>query len=200
MYKFFFILALFFQTSMLWAQGYELGAAVADFDLMNVNGKKVQLSKFLKKHKGVVIIFTCNHCPYSIAYEDRINALDKEYKKKGYPVIAINPNDPAVVPDDSYEAMKVRSKEKKFSFPYLFDEGQKVYPLFGATKTPHCYIVQKGSKGEMKLVYVGAFDDSKDPSKVKESYLANALNDLLSGKQPSVNQTKAFGCSIKVAK
>ena len=103
-------------------EGYKVRDVATDFKLKNVDGKMVSLKDY-KEAKGFIVIFTCNHCPFAKAYEDRIVALDKKYKKLGYPVIAINPNNPAVQPDDSYELMITRAKEKGFTFPYLFDEG-----------------------------------------------------------------------------
>jgi len=177
------------------SQRYELGDAVADFKLKNVDGKMVSMADY-PEAKGFVVIFTCNHCPFSIAYEDRIIALDKKYKELGYPVIAINPNDPEVNADDSYPKMQERAKEKGFSFPYLFDEGQNVFPLFGATKTPHCFLLNKEGDA-LKLVYKGAFDDSKEAEEVSKTFLADALDALLKNEAPSPNSTLAFGCSIK---
>ena len=134
-------------------------------------------------------------CPYSVANEDRLIALDEKYKTQGYPVIAINPNDPAASRGDDFESMKVRAKEKGFTFPYLFDEGQKVYPKFGATKTPHVYVVSKES---MEVEYIGAIDNSsRDASSVSEKYVENAVNALLSGKKPTKTATRAISCSIK---
>ncbi len=155
----------------------------------------VSLSDF-KDAKGFIVVFTCNTCPYSVANEDRIIALDAKYKSKGYPVIAINPNDPAAVPEDSFEDMKIRAEEKGFTFPYLFDDGQKVYPKFGASKTPHVYIV---SKKNMKVEYIGAIDNSsRNPKKVTEKYVENAVDALLAGKKIEKTETRAIGCSIKV--
>jgi peroxiredoxin len=125
--------------------------------------------------------------------------LDKKYKELGYPVIAINPNDPAIVPEDSYKNMITRAKEKNFTFPYLFDEGQKVYPQYGATKTPHVYVVNKTEAGN-KIAYVGAIDDNKNADEVTKNYLADALDALVAGEQPAEPYTKAFGCSVKAAK
>ena len=143
-----------------------------------------------------MIIFTCNTCPYSVANEDRIIALDKKYKEAGFPVIAINPNDPKASKGDSFEDMKVRAKEKGFTFPYLFDEGQKVYPKFGATKTPHVYIV---SKSTMQVEYIGAIDNSsRNPDAVTEKYVENAIEALLVLEKPAKTTTRAIGCSIKV--
>lgn len=183
----------------LFAQGYKVGDKAADFKLKNVDGKLVSMADF-KDAKGFIVMFTCNHCPYSVAYEDRKIELDKKYKPLGYPVIAINPNDPAVEPKDSYELMQVRSKEKGFPFPYLFDEGQKVFPVYGASRTPHVYLLHKKGK-DLIVKYIGAIDDNfKDATQVKEPYLANAVDALLAGKEPNPDFTKAIGCSIKVKK
>ena len=132
-----------------------------------------------------------------MAYEDRIIALDKKFAKLGYPVIAINPNNPAVQSADSFELMKVRAKEKGFKFPYLFDDGQKIYPQYGATKTPHVYVLQKTKAGN-QVKYIGAIDDNySDESAVKTKYVENAVNALLDNQEVPVKTTKAIGCSIK---
>lgn len=176
--------------------GYKVGDAVEDFSLKNVNGKNVSMKDY-KDAKGFIVIFTCNHCPYAVAYEDRIIALDKKYSKLGYPVIAINPNNPEKQKEDSYDLMKVRAKEKEFTFPYLFDEGQKIYPKFGATKTPHVYVIQKTGKSNV-VQYIGAIDDNyEDEKAVKQKYVEDAVDALLKGSDVPVKQTKAIGCSIK---
>lgn len=176
--------------------GYKVGDIAADFSLKSTNDKMVSLKDY-KNAKGFVIIFTCNHCPFAKAYEDRIIALDKKYSGLGYPVIAINPNNPAKQADDSFEKMKVRAKEKGFTFPYLFDDGQKIYPQYGATKTPHVYLLQKTAKGN-EVKYIGAIDDNyEDEQAVKEKYLENAIKALLNNKEITVKETKAIGCSIK---
>jgi peroxiredoxin len=178
------------------AQGYKIGDNATDFKLKNVDGKMVSLSDF-KDAKGFIVIFTCNSCPYAVAYEDRIIALDAKFKSLGYPVIAINPNDPAVQPKDSYDAMIVRAKEKKFTFPYLFDDGQKVYPQYGATKTPHIYILQK-DKGKNVVRYIGSIDNNyKDAKDVTDKYVEDAVNALLAGKPVTTTTTVAVGCTIK---
>ena len=181
------------------AQGLKVGDTAPDFTLKNVDGKMVSLNNF-ESAKGFVVIFTCNHCPYAVAYEDRIIAIDEKYSQKGFPVIAVNPNDPEVQPQDSYEKMKERVEEKGFPFPYLFDEGQKVYPQYGATRTPHVYLLKK-EKGKLKVAYIGTIDDNyKDASAVQEKYLENAIDAVLAGKTPAPAETKAIGCSIKVKK
>ena len=178
-------------------KGYKVGDTIEDFSLKNVDGDKISLKDY-DDVKGLIIIFTCNTCPYSLANEDRIIALQDKYEELGYPVIAINPNDPKAQPGDSFEKMKVRAEEKGFNFPYLFDEGQKVYPKFGASKTPHVYIV---SKPEMKVEYIGAIDDSsRDASTVKVKYIETVVDELLAGKTPSITETRAIGCSIKTVK
>jgi len=172
---------------------YKIGDKATDFKLKSVDGKMYSMSDF-KSAKGFIVVFTCNHCPFAKKYEDRINDLAKKYKPKGYVLLAINPNDPALEPDDSFELMKVRAKEKGFAFPYLFDEGQKIYPQYGATKTPHAFLLDKN----LVVKYIGAIDDNVDSaSDVKERYLENAIAALESGKTPSPETTKAIGCSIK---
>lgn len=178
------------------AKGYAIGDVATDFSLKNIDDKMISLSDY-SNAKGYIVIFTCNHCPFSVAYEDRIIALDKKYKELGYPVIAINPNNPSSYPDDSFENMKVRAKEKGFTFPYLFDDGQKIYPQYGATKTPHVFLLQKTSKGNV-VKYIGAIDDNyQNPEAVKTKYVENAVDALLAGKDVEVKTTKAIGCSIK---
>lgn len=177
-------------------KGYKIGDEADDFKLKNVDGKMVSLADF-KEAKGFIVVFTCNHCPYAKAYESRIIAIDKKYKAKGYPVIAINPNDPEVNAEDSYEKMIERAKEKGFTFPYLFDDGQEIYPLYGATRTPHVFILKK--EGDKNIVsYIGAIDDNfEDPSAVKKKYVENAVDALLKGEKPNPDKTKAIGCTIK---
>jgi peroxiredoxin len=179
------------------ASGYEIGDVATDFSLKNIDNKMVSLKDY-KDAKGFIVIFTTNHCPYAKAYEERIIALDKKYKELGYPVIAINPNNPEINKDDSFERMIVNAREKGFTFPYLFDDGQKIFPLYGATKTPHVYILEKTAKGNI-VQYIGAIDDNyEDEKDVKVKYVEDAVNSLLKGKEVKVKTTKAIGCSIKV--
>ena len=177
-------------------KGYKVGDEATNFTLENIDGKKTSLSDY-RDAKGFIIVFTCNTCPYSVAYEDRIMALDKKYKTKGYPVVAINPNDPAAKSGDSMAAMKVRAKEKGFTFPYLLDVGQKIYPQYGASRTPHVYILER--QGNKYIVqYIGAIDNSsRNPDAVTERYVEDALDALLAGQQPTTTYTRAIGCSIK---
>jgi len=179
------------------SEGYKIGDKATDFKLKNVDEKMVSLANF-KSAKGFVIIFTCNHCPYSIAYEDRIIALDKKYKEKGFPVIAINPNNPEISKGDDFASMQQRAKDKSFTFPYLFDDGQKIYPQYGATRTPHVFLLNK-ENGALIVEYIGAIDNnSQDAAAVTERYVEKAIDALLADEKPTLNFTKAIGCSIKV--
>lgn len=177
--------------------GYKVGDLATDFSLKNVHNNMVSLSDF-NEAKGFIVIFTCNTCPVSVANEDRILALDKKYKSMGYPVIAINPNNPAKQPGDSFELMKVRAKEKGFTFPYLFDDGQKIFPQYGASATPHVYILQKEKEG-LRVKYIGGIDNSsRNPANVQTKYAEDAVDALLKGLPVPVTFTRAIGCSIKV--
>lgn len=177
--------------------GYDIGDIATDFKLENIDGKMVSLADY-KNAKGFIVIFTCNTCPYAVAYEDRIVELDKKYAALGYPVIAIMPNNVEVQPKDSMEDMRARAKAKGFTFPYLMDAGQKIYPQYGATKTPHVYILQKTKKGN-EVKYIGAIDDNyQDATAVKVKYVENAVDALLNGKAVTETKTRAIGCTIKV--
>ena len=179
--------------------GYQVGDEATDFKLKNIDGKMVSLSDY-SSAKGFIVIFTCNHCPYAKKYEDRIIALDKMFKSKGYPVIAINPNDATVQPQDGFAEMQTRAKEKGFTFPYLVDEGQKIYPIYGATKTPHVYILKK-EKGKNIVKYIGAIDNNyENPKDVSEFYVQDAVNQLLKNEAVKTSKTVAIGCTIKVKK
>ncbi len=174
--------------------GYKVGEQAADFSLKNVDGTMVSLKDY-KGVKGYIVVFTCNTCPYAVMYEDRIIELHKKYEPLGYPVVAINPNDPSVKAGDDFAGMVSRSKEKNFPFKYLFDDGQKVYPQFGATRTPHIYLLD----ANRYVRYIGAIDDNaQNPSEVSVKYLENAINALQSGNNPDPSETKAIGCTIKV--
>ena len=172
--------------------GYKVGDKAADFKLKNTDGKMVSLADN-KAAKGYIVVFTCNTCPYAKAYESRIVALNTKYAQLGYPVVAINPNDAATVPGDSYAAMQT----KKYAFPYLQDESQQVAKTYGATRTPHLYVLTRQDKNFV-VSYIGAIDDnSEDPKLVKTKYVENAMTEILAGKPTSTNSTKAIGCTIK---
>lgn len=191
------IVLLFLSTSFVFAsEGYKIGDKASDFKLKNIDGKYVSLEDFTSA-KGFIVVFTCNECPYAKAYQNRLIELDKKYKSKGYPVVAINPNDEDIASGDTFEAMKKRAKEKGYSFPYLKDETQEVYKMYGATRTPHVYLLNK-EDNDLVVSYIGTIDDNyKDPSSVNQTYLADAVDALLEGAKPNPDFTKAVGCSIK---
>ncbi len=180
----------------------EIGAKAPDFKLPGVDGKNYSLASF-KKADVLVVVFTCNHCPTAQAYEDRIIKLTSDYKGKGVAVIAISSNDPLGLRldelgyaemGDTFEEMKIRARDKKFNFPYLYDgDKQQVARAYGPTSTPHVFIFGK----KRTLRYVGRIDDSKTPEKVKTRDVRNTIDALLAGKEVKVPKTKAFGCSIK---
>ncbi len=191
------IILMFAGILMLQAQAYQVGDEAANFNLKNVNGEMISLYDYNEASKGAIVIFTCNHCPYAIAYEDRIIELDQEFRKKGYPVIAINPNDPVLQPADSYEKMIERADEKQFPFPYLIDEKQEIYKIYGAKRTPHVYVLNK-ENNKFIVSYIGTIDDNyKDANAVEKKYLADAVNALINGEKPDPDFTKAIGCTIK---
>ena len=176
--------------------GYEVGDVVENFTLKNVDGKMFSLDDY-KNEDGVILIFTCNTCPFAQAYEQRIIELDKKYRDQGFPVVAINPNDETIRPGDSYDAMIDRSIDKNYSFPYLRDEDQEVAMRFGAIKTPHVYLLQIVNE-EFRIEYIGAIDDnSNDATAVTKHYLEDAIDALQSGKSPDPSKTLAVGCGIK---
>ncbi|MEL6923503.1 MAG: thioredoxin family protein [Bacteroidota bacterium] len=176
--------------------GYKVGDTADDFKLKNIDGEMVSLTDY-SDSKGVIVVFTCNTCPYAVAYEDRIIDLHKTFADKGYPVVAINPNDPSIKAGDSFAEMKVRATDKNFPFEYLFDEGQTIFPKFGATKTPQVYLLNK----DRVVKYIGAIDDnSQDATAVKVKYVQNAIEAMEKGEEPNPAFTKAVGCSIKTTK
>jgi len=180
----------------------EIGARAPDFNLPGVDGRHYKLASFTKANI-LVVIFTCNHCPTAQAYEERIKKLAADYKSKGVALVAISPNDPKAVRldelgysdmNDSLKEMKIRAKDKKFKFPYLYDgDKQKVSRAYGPVTTPHVFIFDK----ERKLRYVGRIDDSEKPKRVKSRDARNAIDALLAGKNVPVERTRTFGCSIK---
>ncbi len=172
---------------------YVVGDQAADFSLMNVDGKPVALADF-KNAKGFIVVFTCNHCPFAQLYEQRVIDLSKKYAPKGFPLIAINPNSPVVVWEDSFEEMQKRAKAKKYPFPYLFDEDQKVYPKFGATRTPHVFVLDSS----LVVRYIGAIDDNPESQgDIKRNWVEDAVDALLRGEQPNPDFTRAVGCTVK---
>jgi len=176
-------------------EGYEVGDKATDFSLKNVDGEMLSLSSY-EDAKGYIVIFTCNSCPYSVAYEDRIIELHNEYAAKGFPVIAINPNDDKKSPKDSYDLMKVRAQEKDFPFAYVYDDTQKITKTYGATNTPHVYVLD----AERNVKYIGAIDNNtKSAENADKKYVEDAVDALLEGEDVPEKKTKAIGCTIKWA-
>jgi len=189
-------LALTLFSAFTFLGGYKVGDKATDFKLKNVDDNMVALADY-KDAKGIILVFTCNHCPFAKKYESRIMDLDKKYKAKGFPVVAISPNDPVLEPTDSFENMQKRAKEKGYSFPYLIDETQNIAKAYGATKTPHVYVLEK-QQDQYVVRYIGAIDDNhEDAAAVKEKYVENAVNNIIAGKPVTPETTKAIGCGIK---
>jgi len=187
---------LLFASVHLFAQGYKPGDVASDFSLKNVDGKDVSLKDF-KDAQGIIVIFTCNHCPFAVLYEDRIVALNSKYASKGFPVVAINPNDVTKEPADSFENMQRRAQEKNFKFPYLYDDTQKIAITYGATRTPHVYLLKKSGE-KFTVEYIGAIDDNaQDATSAKDKFLEKAIEELKAGKAVTTKSAKAIGCSIK---
>lgn len=169
-----------------------LGERAPDFSLPGVDGRHYSLSSF-PDTPVLVVIFSCNHCPYVKAYEDRMVSIQQDYGGKGVQLVAINSNDEKAYAEDSFPEMVRRAKDKRFNFPYLRDATQEVVSAYGAVCTPHVFAFDKSGL----LRYRGRIDDSRDPSKVSSPDLRNALDDLTRGADVRVPDTKPFGCSIK---
>lgn len=177
--------------------GLQVGDLAGDFELKNTDGSIVSFSSY-GDVSGFIVIFTCNTCPYAKMYEQRIIELHNKFKSKGFPVLAINPNDVNKQPGDSFEEMVKRSDEKEYPFDYLYDETQEVALAYGATKTPHVYVLNKESNEDFRVEYIGAIDDSpREASDAKEKYVEAAVDALLSGSKPQVTNKRAIGCTIK---
>ena len=170
-----------------------IGDVAPDFqNLRGVDGKDYSLSSFSDK-PALAIIFSCNHCPYVQAYEDRMISIQRDYASKGVQLVALNSNDERASPGDNYPEMVKRAKARGFNFPYLRDEDQKVVDAYGAVCTPHVFAFD----AKRELRYRGRIDDSKDASKVSVNDLRKALDAIVSGQEVAVQDTKPFGCSIK---
>lgn len=171
----------------------KIGSPLPGFNLPAVDGKNYSSSVY-KDRKILVVIFSCNHCPYVQAYEERIINIQNQYGNKDVQIIAISSNDAVKYPEDSFEQMKLRSDQKQFNFPYLYDEDQSIAKSFGATHTPEVFVFDE----VRKLAYHGKIDDNwQDESSIKSSYLKNAIDELLAGKEISVPETFSIGCTIK---
>lgn len=176
--------------------GYKPGDEVKDFNLRSTDNKMISLNGY-KNARGFIVVFTCNHCPFAKLYQERMNAMNKEYASKGFHVIAISSNDAIAVPEDNFEEMAARAKEQHYNFPYLYDETQGVARAFGAVKTPHAFVLFKEG-GKWIVKYSGSIDDNgAEPDKVKNAFVKNAVDALLRNEPVPVSSTKSVGCAIK---
>ena len=171
----------------------KLGGQAPVFKLKGTDGKTHSLDEYADK-KALAVVFTCNHCPYAQAYEDRLIALQAEFGDKGFQFVAINSNEDKNYPEDSFDRMVERAKAKKFNFPYLRDESQDAARAYGAVRTPHLFVFD----GQRKLAYTGRVDDNwQQPGQVKSRDLRNAVAEILDGKPVTTPETYAIGCTIK---
>lgn len=176
--------------------GYQVGDKVVDFKLKNVDGKMVSLSDF-KSSKGVIVVFDCNTCPVSKKYNERIIALNQKFASAGFPLVAINPNSPEVSAGDSFTKMQSYAKDKGYTFPYLYDESQDTPRQFGASNTPHVFLL-KNNGGSFTVAYIGAIDNNaSDGSQATRRYVEEAIADLQASREIKTSYTKAIGCSVK---
>ena len=175
---------------------YGVGDQVSDFALKNVDGKMVSLSDY-QTSKGVILIFDSNICPYSKAYNERIIALNKKYAAQGFPVVTINANNAEISRGDSFEEMVAQARRKRYDFPYLVDETQQVARKFGATNTPHVFVLKYEGKS-FEVAYIGAIDNnSRNGAMADKKYVEDAVNALLAGQAVPTTRTKAVGCGIQ---
>jgi len=184
--------------TILSAKELDLGSILplGDIKMADISGKDISLND-AKGKNGLLVIFSCNTCPWVIAWEDRYVELAETYKDKGVGIVAINSNEKQFETVDSMEEMQAHAKEQGYNFYYTMDNGSKLASEFGATRTPHIYLFDKKDK----LVYRGAIDDNaRKPDKVKNTYLADAIDNMLAGSAIDPAATKALGCAIKFAK
>lgn len=196
MKKLFFLSGILLGLAFTVTAQLEPGDKAVPFTMKNVDGKMVSLSDYNDKD-GVILVFTCNPCPFSKAYEQRIIKLHQNFSGTGYPVVAINPNDEVASPDDTFEKMKERAEEKNFPFPYLKDASQEIYKAYGATRTPHIFLLENDN-GTFRVAYIGAIDNNAmDERSVTEKYVEQAIIALENGKNPDPARVRAIGCTIK---
>ena len=171
----------------------KIGSKAPSFNLPGVDGKNHSLEDY-HGMKALVVIFSCNHCPYVVAYEDRMVELQRDYGPKRVQLIAINSNETKNFPEDDFPNMVKRAKDKGFNFPYLRDENQSIAGAYRPTKTPEVFLFNQN----LVLMYHGAIDDNyEDPKKVKKKYLRDALDNVLAGQLIKTANTTPVGCSVK---
>ena len=176
-------------------KGYNLGDAIGDFRLKNVDERIISLADY-RNQKGIILAFTSNHCPFAKAYESRLIALDRKFAAQGYPVLAIMPNDPSTYEEDSFDNMKARAQSKAYPFPYAIDETQAMARSFGAARTPQVYVVKEVA-GQFIVEYIGSLDDNpQDETSTQRRYVDEAVTSLLAGRPVKSPITKPIGCAI----
>jgi peroxiredoxin len=181
----------------IYSEPGELGSEAPDFSLPNVDGRTYQLNDF-KNSKALVVVFMCNHCPYVQAVQKRINHLAREYQLRGVSLVGINSNDAIRYPDDNVEMMQEKARHEGYVFPYLRDESQEVAKQYAAVCTPDFYVYAPDSNQKYRLKYRGRLDDNwKDEKAVNKRDLAQALEEILAGRDPNPDQAPSMGCSIK---
>jgi peroxiredoxin len=169
-----------------------LGAEAPQFDLPGVDGQHHSLDSYADAD-ALVLVQSCNHCPYVQAWEGRLSAIARDYANRGVRVVAVNSNDADHYPDDSFEKMQKRSQERGFAFDYLYDEPQAVARALEAERTPEVFVYDH----DRRLRYHGAIDDNRDERAASQQYLRDALDAVLAGDDPSVAETPAVGCTVK---
>lgn len=164
-----------------------------DIPLKDTTGQQLTLDT-LAKSKGLLVVFTCNHCPWAKAWEERVAAIGRQAQQQGLGVVAVNSNDPSKYPDDNFDGMKKRAAKLELAFPYVMDKGSKLARAFGAERTPEAFLFN----AERRLVYHGTIDDNaEEPQKVTSHYLRDAVESLLNGADIEPAETKSVGCGIK---
>jgi peroxiredoxin len=171
----------------------KIGDGAVGFELPAVDGRTLALSDLSQGKQATAVMFICNHCPYVLAWLDRLIAVAQDYADRGVAFVGINANDAVKYPADSFDKMKELAEERGLPFPYLHDEGQEVAAAYGAERTPEVFLFD----GDLKLRYHGAPDDNYDETLATVPYLRNALDAVLSGKEPPVTETSPVGCTIK---
>jgi len=171
----------------------DIGQQAPDFKLPATDGKEYSLSNF-KDARLLVVVFSCNHCPYVVGSEERMIRFANDFAPRGVKMVAINSNETEQHPMDSFDLMITRAKEKKFPWVYLRDESQEVALAYGALRTPHFYVFDP----QRKLLYTGRMDDNpKNATLAKTHELRDAVEAILAGRKPPIEKTNPLGCNVK---
>lgn len=195
----FWVLGLSQANSVADSSTIKQDAIVQPFLLKCVSGEFVGMSTY-PEAKGMIVVFTCNHCPFAKLYPERMNELYRKYAAQGIPLLAISSTDTVLFEEDGFAEMQKISQQQGFIFPYLFDAEQTVVQDFGAQKTPHAFVLARSEKG-WKIVYSGSIDDNgADPSAVKHKYVEDAVRAVLKHKKVKVAHTSSIGCFIHIRK